>query len=286
MKTRLEVDTNAHDRGPPLGRLLKHWRQVRGQSQLDLAVDAGVSARHVSFIESGRSNPSREMLLLLANTLDIPLRERNQLFEAAGYAALYREAGLSSPELELARQACDLILSHQEPYPAVVMDRYWNILQANEAANRFFRFLLDGKVGDGDANVVRLMFDPSAVRPWVANWEEVAASLLVRIRHESIGGIIDERSQELMNEVLDYPDVRQRLKQLPAKPPLSPLVPIRFRKHDLAVDFFSTVTTLGTPQDITLQELRVECFFPASPETIANVKRFARKERGKAAARQ
>jgi transcriptional regulator with XRE-family HTH domain len=143
-----------------VGHLIKHWRGVRRKSQLALAVQAGVSARHVGFIEVGRATPSREMLMLLAGALDVPLRERNALLLAAGYAPVYRETGLDAPEMEHARQAVALILEHQEPYPAVVMDRHWNILTSNAAAQRFFSRLLPPAAAASAPNIVRLMFDP------------------------------------------------------------------------------------------------------------------------------
>src|SRR5262245_200953 len=166
-----------------VGHLIRHWRGVRRKSQLALAVQAGVSARHVGFIEVGRATPSREMLMLLAGVLDVPLRERNALLLAAGYAPVYRETGLEAPEMEHARRAVALILEHQEPYPAVVMDRHWNILSSNAAAQRFFSRLLPPAKEPAATrpNLVRSMFDPHGLRPFVANWESAAEALVQRI---------------------------------------------------------------------------------------------------------
>jgi transcriptional regulator with XRE-family HTH domain len=253
-----------------VGRLIQHWRSVRRKSQLTLSLEAGVSARHLGFLELGRSQPSREMVLLLADALDVPLRERNTLLVAAGYAPLYRETGLTAPELGHARKALQLILDHHEPFPAVVMDPHWNLVQTNHGAERFFARLLPPSSDGRPPNVVRLMFDPQGLRPFVANWEEAAGALLRRVHREALGGVPDDETARLLEEVLSFPDVPRRWhtpESLGVTPP--PLVAIRFRKDDLAMDYFSTVTTLGTPQDITLQEMRIECFFPANAETEA-----------------
>jgi transcriptional regulator with XRE-family HTH domain len=259
----------------PVGRLLQHWRRVRRKSQLALALEAGVSARHLGFLEVGRSQPSREMVLRLASTLDVPLRERNALLLAAGFAPVYRESGLGAVGLAHARRALEMILGHQEPYPAVVMDRHWNMLMTNRAAPRFFSRLVDLPSGGEPANVIRLMFRPDGLRPFVANWEAVAEALIQRVHREAVGGVADERTLALLDEVLAYPGVPKRWASLNAAAPPPPLVAIEFRKDDLAMDFFSTVTTLGTPQDVTLQELRIECFFPADERTEAAAHRMA-----------
>lgn len=258
-----------------VGALLQYWRGARRKSQLALAHDAGVSPRHVCFIETGRAKPSREMLLLLAGVLDVPLRERNALLLAGGFAPVYREAGLDAPELGPARRAFEAILRQQEPYPAVVMDRYWNLLMANRAAERFFAFLLGDTVRTTPPNVVRLMFDPEGLRPYVTNWEEAAEALVRRIDREAVGGVPDTLLRALLDEVFGYRDVPARLRVPNREAPLSPLIPIAFRKAGHRYAYFSTVTTLGTPADITLQELRIECFFPVDAETERNARAMA-----------
>lgn len=260
----------------PFGQLLQHWRRIRGKSQLELAVDAQVSPRHVSFVETGRASPSRDMVLTLATALNVPLRERNTLLMAAGYAPLYRETQLDAPELEPARRALELILRHQEPYPAVVMNRHWDILTSNDAARHFFSFLLGdtSPASPGPANVIKLMFDPRGLRPYVDNWDAVAEALIQRVHREAVGGFADDTTKRLLEEVLAYPGVPTRWRLLDPVVPLAPFVPVAFRKGSLAVRFFSTVTTLGTPQDVTLQELRVECFFPADEETARQAARL------------
>jgi transcriptional regulator with XRE-family HTH domain len=262
---------NSHEReapvGQPFGALLRHWRQLRGRSQFDLALDAGISARHLSFLETGRSAPSREMVSLLAESLNIPLRESNALLESAGFARLYREISLSDAEARIAREAVGLVLANQEPFPAVVMDRYWNILQANNSAQRFFSTLLAGATGEPPNNVLRLMFHPDWLKPYVTNWSAVASGLLNRVRREAVCGVVDQQTQKLLDEILTYPGMSDRERSPVYNTQFSPIVTIDWCKGDLRASFFSTVTTLGTPQDIALQEMRIECFFPADEAT-------------------
>ena len=172
-----------------MGGLLRHWRAIRRLSQLALALEASTTARHLSFIESGRSQPSPEMVLRLARALDVPIRERNQLLLAAGYAPLYREAGLGSAQAVQVRAALGRMLAAHEPFPAVVMDRHWNVVTANSAADAFFGWLLGEREAGEPANVIRLMFDPGGLRPFVANWEAAAEALTQRVHREAVGGV-------------------------------------------------------------------------------------------------
>ena len=260
VKTSLVTQTAAG-----FGPLLSQWRRLRGKSQLDLALLAAVSPRHVSFVETGRSQPSREMVLTLATALQVPLRERNSLLLAAGYAPLYRETRLDAPELGAASRAFDMILKHQEPYPAVVLDGEWNLLRMNGAATAFFSRLVD--VRPERPNVLRLMFDERYLKPYVENWDEVANDLVQRAHREAACGAPNEALQRVLREILAYPGVPERFASLDPSVALAPFVPISFRKGELAFRYFSLVTTLGAPQDVTLQELRVESFFPADAET-------------------
>jgi transcriptional regulator with XRE-family HTH domain len=260
---------------PPVGSLLQYWRRTRKLSQLALAHEANVSPRHVCFLETGRAKPSREMVLLLADTLQVPLRERNALLLAAGFAPLFRASTLSDPELAPVRGAVDAILRQQEPYPAVVMDRGWNIVETNGAAARFFGLLLDGRTPHGAGNVLRLMFHPEGLRPAVDNWEDVARALVHRVHREAIGGAIDDAGRALLDEVLHYPGVPNGLRTADLGAPSIPVVPVRFRHAGRAFDFFSAVTVLGTPQDITVQELRIESFFPLDRATDAAARELA-----------
>jgi transcriptional regulator with XRE-family HTH domain len=252
-----------------VGALLQRWRKNRNLSQLELANRAEVSPRHLSFLETGRAKPSRGMVLLLANTLDVPLRERNALLLAAGLAPMFDAQPLDAPTIATVRKALDAILRHQEPFPAIVMDRHWDLLFGNDAARRFFAHLLGWTSRPPGANLIRLIFDPGALRPCVRNWKAVAAALFHRIRREAVGGICDDTTTRLIDDVLAYPDVRPILREVDVDKPSTPIIPIAFSRtpRDAVFNYFSTVTTLGTPQDITLQELRIESFFPADLET-------------------
>jgi transcriptional regulator with XRE-family HTH domain len=252
----------------PFGLLLKEWRHRRRKSQLTVALEAEISPRHLSFVESGRSVPSRDMVHRLTETLDVPLRERNALLVAAGYAPIYPEGALESSELIQIRQALTRLLDHQEPYPAVVLDRQWNVLQANRAAPRLFAHFVEPAPEPG--NLLRTMFDPAGLRPWIANWDVVAQALLQRVFREAVGGVPDRRVLSLLEELRAYPG---SFTPGPlATPDGLPFYPVEFRKDPLRLSFFSMVTTVGAPLDITAQELRIEAFFPVDEET----ERFAR----------
>jgi len=261
-----------------LGLLLRQWRDIRGRSQFELSLDAGVSQRHVSFIESGRSVPSRQMLMDIAQALDIPLRERNTLLLAAGYAPIYQESAWDALEMQSVTSALARILRQHEPFPAVVMDRNWNVLMTNESAPRFFNCFINLSARKSPRNLLHLMFDPAGMRPFIANWEDVAKSLIQRVYRESVGRVIDEKTRELLAELLAYPDVQTGWKSprsLSATPATSatsatrtmPVIPISFVKDDEVLSYFSMVSTVGTPQTVAAQELRIECMFPADDET-------------------
>lgn len=262
--------TGAHTRprpsfmADPVGVLLRQWRGARRMSQLDLALEAGVSSRHLSFVETGKSQASREMIMKLAHALAMPLRERNALLVAAGYAPVYAETPLATPELERVRGAMDLILQQQEPYPAYVIDRYWDLVRTNAPAQRLIGAL---RTGGAHGNVVRQVFDPNDIRAVIVNWEEVASDLIRHLHAQVAASPSDERARDLLAEALSYPDVPQswRTRELGTGP--APLLTIALRTPEHAVRFFSTITTFGTPRDVTLDELHIECWFPADDET-------------------
>jgi transcriptional regulator with XRE-family HTH domain len=251
-----------------LGSLLKQWRGARGRSQLDVSVDTGISQRQISFIESGRSVPSRATLMGIAQALDIPLRERNVLLLAAGYAPLYSDAAWNSDEMKTVGKALQRMLTQHEPYPAIVMDRYWNVLLTNEAAPRFFNCFIDLSTRPTPRNMLHLMFDPAGMRPYIANWAPLAEALIQRVYREATGHIADPKTHELVKDLLAYPQVQPNWRT-PEMPSPLPMIPMSFIKNDSIMNYFSLVTTVGAPQIIAAQELRVECLYPVDDETEA-----------------
>ncbi|MBU8975247.1 helix-turn-helix transcriptional regulator [Lysobacter sp. MMG2] len=257
-----------------LGSLLREWRAARRLSQLDLALDAGVSARHLSCVETGKSQPSRDMIARLADALDMPLRERNALLVAAGYAPRYPETALATPELAQVRRAIEFILAQQEPYPAFVLNRHWDVLMANAAAMRVNAFVMHGRTS-AHTNMIRQIFDPDDLRAAVDNWEEVAGDLIRHLHGEIAAAPSDTAARELLDEVLAFPGVpaRWRLRDVEAAP--TPLLTTVLRRDEHRLRFFSTITTFGTPRDVTLEELRIECCFPVDEATAALCRRLA-----------
>ncbi len=257
------------------GELLRSWRLTRRASQLELGMEAGVSARHISFIETGRANPSQEMVIILATVLDVPLRERNLLLHAAGYAPLYSETSLDDPQMAQVRRALELILENQEPFGAVVFDRHWDVVMVNAAYVRFTSLLLGSShtaaaplrvISPPRRNLLHMLFDPAGWRPFITNWDVVARSLISRVHRE----IILERdpaSCELLSAILAYPGVPKRWSEPNFESPQDVIIPIEMRFGDQTLRFISTIATLGSPHDITLQELRIETFHPADEAT-------------------
>ena len=251
---------------PQLGELLRYWRRERSKSQLDLSLDTGISQRHLSFVESGRSSPSRDFLSIVSDALNIPLRERNVLLLASGFAPQFKEQLIDAEQMAIVTRAIDRMLRQHEPHPALVLDRYWNVIRTNEAAPRFFRSFVDLEKRPKPRNLLDLMFDPTGMRPFVEEWEKVAGGLLQRVRREAVGQVLDAKLQELLKRLRQYPGVAG-LKSPFA--PQSPVLPITFRRGDERFSYFSLITTVGTPQCITAQELRVECMFPTGVEERA-----------------
>jgi transcriptional regulator with XRE-family HTH domain len=252
-----------------LGRLLRYWRDVRGVSQLDLSLEAGVSQRQISFIESGRSVPGRNTVLILAQSLDVPLRERNALLLAAGYAPVYSESPWNAEEMQSVVRALERVVRQHEPFPAIVMDRHWNVLMTNQAAPRFFDRFIDMAARKGPRNMLHLIFDPDGMRPFIDDWESVSRSLLQRVYRESVGQVIDRETGSLLDALLAYPGVPQDWKAYRAPSSTMPVVPLGFVLDGVVLRYFSMVTSVGTPQTVAAQELRLECMFPADDATEA-----------------
>lgn len=255
------------------GLLLKQWRSQRGFSQLDLAVTSQVSQRHISFLESGRAKPSREMVLQLAEVLEIPLRQQNLMLTAAGFAPIHAETDLSAPEMAAIRKALDFMLRQQEPYPAIVVDRYWNLLLTNPAANRLLNAFVAPEelqahfYRDGKVNLMRAMFHPQGFRPFVVNWDDFSVHLLQRLHREAIAEGESEQSKALLDELMSYPGIAEVWQPSTRTTQNTMLLTVHLKRGNLELEFFSTIATLGTPYDITLQELRIECLFPANDRT-------------------
>lgn len=267
---------------PPIGALLREWRAARRLSQLDLALETGISTRHLSCVETGKAHASRETVSRLADALGMPLRERNTLLRAAGFAAMHPERPLAAPALERVRDAVDLILAHQEPYPAFVISRHWDVLATNTAAVRINQLLMDGRPGR-HANLLHQIFDPEDFRPVIANWHEVAARFVRHLHDDLAVNPTDRRTRQLLDELFAYPDVpaRWRDRQLGDEP--SPIVTFRFRSPRGELRFFETITTFAAPYDVTLDEIRIDCTFPADELTAAVCAELAAKEVGECA---
>jgi transcriptional regulator with XRE-family HTH domain len=251
----------------PVGDLLRGWRNRRAMSQADLAFEAGISIKHLSYVETGKATASRDILSRLAAALALSLRDRNALLEAGGFARQYRERDLAAPELADARRAIDLVLRRHEPFPAIVTDRRWNIMQANRAATRLMTLLLGTERMTRALNHMRMFLAPDELRPFVENWPDVAAALMVRARHEAMAAPLDLALQSTWRELTKLPDVAAP--QLNESETPGPLCELRLRKGEFSIGLIGAVLTLGTPQDVTLQELRVEMFMPADAQSEA-----------------
>jgi transcriptional regulator with XRE-family HTH domain len=253
-----------------VGTALREWRQRRHLSQLDLACDADISARHLSFVETGRSRPSREMVLHLAERLDVPLRERNALLVSAGYAPVFPERPLSHPALEAARRAVELVIQGHEPYPALAIDRRWTLLAANNTAMRLLAEA-SPELLQPPVNVLRLSLHPSGLAGRIANLPEWRSHIIARLRRQ-IELTADTTLEEILREIKSYP---LSSKAAPAAQPDygGIIIPLRLRTPAGVLSFLSTTTVFGTPVDITLSEIALESFFPADAATAEALRR-------------
>ena len=260
------------------GLLLREWRARRNTSQLDLALRANASQRHVSFIESGRAQPSRAMVIKVAEALDIPLRSRNEILCAAGYAPIYPERPLDEKEMQIANRALERILAHHEPFPAMVLDGAWNILLRNSISARIIGHCVDENAmrrlsPDGKLNFMRLMFAPDGMRPHILSWKHTSGILITRLRREA-SARPGSASEVLLREFLEAgpplvvdADVPDEL--------LEPVIPLELKIEGSPLRLFNTIATFGAPQDITLQEMRIEMSFPADDATEVFLRQWA-----------
>lgn len=257
---------------------LRWWRERRGLSQLALAMSAEVSQRHLSFLEVGRTAPSREMVLRLAAALDLPLRQQNALLLAAGFAPVWRESTLGGPELAIVNRALDHMLEQQEPYPAFVVDRRWNLLRLNRGGQRLVGFLTDTPPAEADPsnpiNLADALVAPDALRPLIVNWREVALYFLRGVQADALADGTDETAA-LLERLLGYPDAPHMSEAPSIDDAQGPVLAIHFAKGGTSLRLFTTLATLGTPQDVTAQEIRIECFFPADTASADTFKAWA-----------
>lgn len=264
------MDTTAST-SPSAGSLLREWRIRRRMSQLDLALQADVSQRHLSFVESGRSRPSREMVLHLAERLDVPLRERNRLLLAAGFAPGYAERRLDEASLAPALKAVEMVLKGHEPNPAIAVDRSWNLVLANAAMTPFLAAVADPALLAPPVNVLRLSLHPAGLAPHIldlADWRDHLVERLLRITRD----VCEPALTALVGELKAYP-VPPRRRPATVPDPSAIAIPLRIRLGGEALSFITTITVFGTPLDVTLSELAVETFFPADAETAAFLRR-------------
>lgn len=264
-------DVLTHD---DFGHVLRDWRSRRSRSQLALASEAGVSQRHISFLETGRSNPSREMVIHLGVVLDVPLRDRNAMLVSAGFAPVYAERSIDDPDLADIRHALETMLRAHEPFPAYVIDRHWNLSLANDAAGRLIATLPpSAQLHAG--NILRLTMHPDGLRQVTANWEEAAAAVIRRLHREVVENPGDTALADLLDEAMAYPGApsARQLAEVPSAHDL--LIPLTLEQQGVRLSFFTTIATLATPVDITLQELRLETLLPADADTEAALRALA-----------
>ncbi len=260
----LETSTGG-DSGFPL--LLKTWRQKRRLSQLELALSACVSQRHISFLESGRAKPSRSMILQLSETLEVPLRERNDWLTAAGFAPVFKARPLDDPQMNQVMNAVRMMLKNHEPFPAVAIDRAWNIRMANapfEMLNAMLGADLWQRLGGMERNLMRLFFHPNGIQPFVTNWRAIAPLLWHRAQREAeaLGG---QEMKLVLTELNPYQDAYTLWAAEDAA--LVPVLPLEIEKDGVRISLFTVIATFGTAQDVTADELRIESLFPADAAT-------------------
>ena len=257
---------------PEFGSLLKDWRQHRRMSQLSLSVHSGISQRHISFLETGRSNPSRGMVLALSDSLDIPLRERNTLLQSAGYSAVYSEESLTNAANAVFREALQATLDHQEPFPAMVLDGRWNLVMANHGALNFFNEFLDistalAELDASDFQIVRLCLTDAGLKPYISNWQELVYAFLQRLRRALLVNPRDQRLPRLIEQIVSHPDAPDTWQEPDWASPPAPAINLVMEKNGARYTLFTMLAHFGSAQHVTLEELSVELFYPADEET-------------------
>ena len=258
----------------PLPEQLKWWRKRRGLSQMDLAARAGISQRHLSFVELGRSAPSRDVVLRLAEALVLPMRQQNALLLAAGYAPIWRETRLGEPELQQIERALDHMLAQQDPFPAVVVDRRWNLLRSNAGIVRMVEFLV-GPLEPGVAiNLADALVAPDVLKPHLRNWPEIVRHFIASVEADAWEDGTPETAA-LLDRLMGYAGVREALRATPSRGEGGPVLPMIFAKDGVELRLFTAIATLGTPQNVTVDELRIESFFPVDAETEAVFREWA-----------
>lgn len=262
--------------------LCREWRRCRQLSQLDLALAADVSQRHVSWLETGRSHPSREMVVRLSEAMNIPIRERNVLLRSAGFSAIYNESSLSDPIMAPVMNALNHVLKNHQPLPAVVIDRFWNVKQQNQAAQLLLNLGASDELQaqitnqDGEINLALLTLHPSGLRQYISNWDEAAPAFVQRLRDEAIAS----GDQAVKQTFASYIEAAGVINSETSKTPttagsLLPILPLNLDIDGLKLSLFSVISTFGTPQDITTDELRIEAFYPTDETTEAFFKTMA-----------
>jgi transcriptional regulator with XRE-family HTH domain len=266
--TRVEHLSILHDEAQSFGQLLKQWRSLRKRSQLDVALEAGVSQRHLSFLESHRAQPSRDMVLLLAQALDVPLRERNRWLNAAGYAPAFKQRALHDDDMQGVREALALTIQHHDPFPAMVVNRQWDMLMCNAATDRFVALLgptdeVWQRVDErGGRNVMRMAFHPQGMQPRLKNWPQVAGLLLNRLHREVAADPTHQALHQLLADVSQFASAPGPSQDwLSGSPP--PIFPMEYDLGAHTLKVFSMVSSFGTALDVTADELRIETFLPA-----------------------
>lgn len=245
--------------------LLKYWRGLRGMTQLDLALAADVSTRHLSYLENGRAKPSQEMVLVLGAKLDVPLREQNAFFQAAGFPAPFPEPSLDGELDPSIAFALERMFAHHEPYPMAAMNRRYDILRHNHGFDRLLGVL--GGERPTPLNAFHLLFHPELARPFVVDWPRTARGLLSRLHREALHRPEDPRLKELLDEMLAYPDVPPAWRQPDFAVANRPTFTLRFRFQGITLRFLTTMTTFSAPNDVTLDELQIEAYFPLDEAT-------------------